>query len=219
MNRIAVFLADDQPIVRQGVALLLQEQMDIEVVGEASDGLETLESVQISNPDVVLMDISMPGTSGLEATRRLTKSIPGLAVLILTVHERGDFLFQALQAGALGYLLKTATVAELIGAIRTVYAGEVFIYPRMATKLVGDYLMRVQSGHTADTYTQLSLREREVLPLLAESHSNREIAGQLHLSPYTVQTYRQRIMRKLDLHNRTELLRYALRKELISLDP
>ena len=219
MGRICVVLADDQPIVRRGIALLLQQETDIDVVGEASDGWEAVECVRRLRPDVALMDINMPGLSGLDATRMITEAVPGVSLLILTIYDREDYLFQALQAGALGYLLKSASVEELTGAIRTVHSGEVSIYPRMATKLVGDYLKRMRSGWDEDAYGRLSMREREVLPLLAESHTNQEIAAMFHLSPYTVQTYRQRIMKKLDLHSRTELLKYALRRNIVSLDP
>ena len=187
-------------------------------VGEAGNGQETVECVRRLRPDVVLMDIDMPGMSGLDATKQISESAPEVSVLILTIHDRDDFLFEALQTGALGYILKTANVVELMAAIRTVHSGEVFIYPHMATKLVGDYLRRMRSDAGEDSYSRLSRREREVLPLLAESHTNQQIGELLHLSPFTIQTYRQRIMRKLDLHSRTELLKYALRRKLISLD-
>ena len=219
MSTIRVVMADDQPIVRRGIALLLQRETGIEVVEETSDGSETVDAVKRLRPDVVLMDIDMPGMSGLDATRRINEMFPNLPVLILTIYDREDLLYQALQSGARGYMLKTADVDELMAAIRTVHSGEVFICPRMATKLVGKYLNNMRSGQREDTYEKLSTREREVLPLLAESHTNHEIADSLHLSPYTVQTYRQRIMRKLDLHSRSDLLKYALCRKIISLDP
>ena len=199
--------------------MLLQQESDIEVVGEAGEGEEAVELAQRLRPDVVLMDIRMPGISGLDATRQIDDVATDVSVLILTVRDREDFLFQALQSGALGYILKSADVDVLVGAIRTVRAGDVFIYPSMAKKLVGGYLKGTWASHHDGDYNKLSTREREVLPLLAESHTNQEIAGMLHLSPYTIQTYRQRIMRKLDVHSRTELLKYALRKRLVSLDP
>ena len=218
-DKIRVLLADDQPIVRRGLALLLREQEDIEVVGEAGDGWEAIESVQWLRPDVVLMDIDMPGLSGIDATQRIVESVPKVSVLILTVHDREDFLFQALQTGALGYVLKSIDVDELMAAIRTVHSGDVFIYPRMATMLVGDYVKRMKADVDKDPYERLSTREREVLPMLADGRTNHDIGDVLHISPNTVQTYRQRIMRKLDLHSKTELLKYALRKRLISLEP
>ncbi len=218
MTNIRVLIADDQPVVRRGITLLLGEEADLEVVGEAGDGLQAVDSARRLRPDVVLMDIDMPSLSGLEATRQIVETLDDVAVLILTVYDREDFLFQALQAGAMGFVLKTACVEELIGGIRTVKSGEVFIYPQMATKLVGDYVRRTHMHPGEEGYQKLSGRERQVLPLLAESYTNQEIASQLHLSPFTVQTYRQRIMRKLDLHSRTELLKYALRNRLISLE-
>ena len=189
------------------------------VIAEASDGSATVSAVKRLRPDVVLMDTEMPGMSGLDATRRTNEVFPDLPVLILSIYDREDLLYQALQTGARGYMLKTADVDELVAAIQTVHAGEVFICPRMATMLVGKYLTNVRFGRGEDTYEKLSTREREVLPLLAESHTNHEIADSLHLSPYTVQTYRQRIMRKLDLHSRSDLLKYTLRRRIISLDP
>ena len=219
MDKIRILLADDQPIVRRGIALVLQQEEGIEVVGEASDGWEAIDCARRLVPDLVLMDIGMPKLSGLDAARRIHETIPSVYVLILTVHDREDYLYEALEAGAQGYILKTADVDELVGAIRTVRRGEVFIYPQMATLLVGQYLRRGRSGRSDDPYERLSTREREVLPLLAESHTDQEIGDQLHLSPYTIQTYRQRIMRKLDLHSRTDLLKYALRRKLITLDP
>jgi two-component system response regulator NreC len=218
MAKIRVLVADDQPIVRRGVDLLLREEPDFEVVGQAGDGLETVEAVRRLRPDVVLMDVMMPGLSGLDATRRIKESNPDVSVLMLTVHDREEYLSDSLRAGAQGYLLKEASVEELIGAIRTVHSGEVFIQPRMTTKLVGEYLNHSGNSRDGDSYRKLSAREREVLPLLAESHTNQEVADHLHLSPYTVQTYRQRIMRKLDLHSRTDLMKYALRKKLITID-
>ena len=165
------------------------------------------------------MDIELSGITGLDATRQIAESVPGVSVLILTASEREDYLSQALKAGASGYVLKRANTEELVGAIRSVHSGEMFIYPRMTTKLVNDYVKRLQNSKGHDPYERLSLREREVLPLLAEGHKNHEIGILLCVSPYTVQTYRQRIMKKLDLHNGTELLRYALRRGLIKLDP
>lgn len=183
--------------------------------GEAADCAAAVEAAGKLQPDVTLMDIGMPGVSGIEATRRVLEAAPRTRVLILTVYDRDDFLLQALLAGAAGYVLKGAQVDDVLKAIRTVHAGEMFIYPRMASKLVRDYVKRLQGGEGQDEYEKLSAREKEVLPLLVEDRTNREIAETLHISPYTVQTYRQRIMQKLDLHSRTALLRYALRRGLV----
>ncbi|MCH7786485.1 MAG: response regulator transcription factor [Chloroflexi bacterium] len=217
-SKIRVFLADAQPVVRSGIALLLQLEEDIEIVGESGDGREVIGSVRELLPDVLLMDIDLSGIDGLDATRQISESVPAVSVLILTASEREDDLSQALKAGASGYMLKRANIEELVGAIRSVHSGETFIYPRMTTKLVADYVRRLHNGNgQEDLYSMLSLREREVLPLLAEGHTNHEIGDLLFVSPYTVQTYRQRIMKKLNLHSGTELLRYALRKGIIKL--
>ena len=216
-EKIRVFLVDDQPIVRHGLSLLLEEQPNISIVGEASDGKEAVEGVLRVRPDVVLMDLDMPGLSGLEATKQITDVAPDISILILTVHDLEDYLVQALQANAKGYLLKGGNVDELVKAVQTVYAGDVFIYPRMATKLVSGYMRRLQPYNEDDGYGKLSNREREVLPMLAENYTNQEVGNKLGLSQYTIQTYRQRIMKKLGLHNKHELLRYALTKDLITL--
>ena len=214
---IGVFLAEDHEVVRQGIALLLEGAEDIDVVGEASDGWQTGEGVRRVRPDVVLMDIDMPGLSSIDATRRIVKASPEVSVLILTIYAREDLLSRSLEAGARGYVPKVASVDDLLTAIRTVHSGEVFIYPSMTTKLVDGYLRRMREGE--EPYGKLSVRERQVLPMIAEGRTVHAIASSLHISPYTVQTYRQRIMQKLDIHSGTELLIYALRRGLIHLEP
>ncbi len=215
---IRVFLADDHIVVRRGIARIVQAEDDMEVVGEAGDGGEAVKAVQRLRPDVVLMDIGMPGISGIDATRQILEAVPDSRVLILTVYDQEDLLFRAIQAGASGYVLKGATVDEVLSAIRTVHGGEVFIHPSMTAKLMRDYVKSMHGGEAPDEYEKLSPREREVLPLLADGHTNQEIAERLQVSPYTIQTYCQRIMEKLNLHRRTELLKYALRKGLIRLE-
>ncbi len=217
-RKIRVFLVDDHTVVRRGIAHVVQDEADMEVVGEAGDGAEALEAVTALRPDVVLMDIGMPGISGIDAARHIIRAVPEVRVLFLTVYDQDDFLFRALQVGATGYVLKGAEVDELLQAIRTVYSGEVFIPPRMMAKLVRDHVRRLPTGEGQGEYEKLSPREREVLPLPADDRSNQEIAGTLHISPYTVQTYRQRIMQKLNLHSRSELLKYAIRRGLIRLE-
>ena len=217
-TKIRVFVVDDHLIIRRGLSLIVKDEQDMVLVGEASDGREAVESITSMKPDVVLMDIELPGISGVEATKKISESNPNTAVLILTSHEREDLLFQSLRAGAAGYTLKSTDSEGLLAAIRTVNAGEVCISPSMATKLVGDYLDRSGNPEGTDTYSSLSNREREVLPLLAEGHSHQTIATKLQVSPFTVQTCHQRIMRKLDIHSGTDLLRYALRKGLVSLE-
>lgn len=218
MGKIRVFIADDHSLVRSGIVLLLNEQQDMQVVGESKDGRGAIDGISQLRPDVVLMDIDMPDMSGLEVTSEVVHSWPEIAVLILTGYDREEFLFQALRAGALGYLLKGASTEELLRAIRTVHSGDVFIYPSMATKLVGDYIRHTNPSGDKDHYQGLSAREREVLPLLAEGRTNKDMASLLFISPYTVQTYRQRIMKKLGLHSRTELVKYALRRGIIKLN-
>lgn len=215
---IRVFVAEDHPMVRSGISLIIDSQADMEVAGDASDGNSTVAGVCETSPDVVLMDLDMPGISGVEATRRIRELAPETSILIFTGHEQDDLLFSALQAGATGYALKSIKVGDLLSAIRTVYAGEVCISPRMATKLVDEYLKGTNQGESSDPFRKLSLREKEVLPMLAGGQSNVEIANVLQISPYTIQTYKQRIMKKLNLHSGTELLKFALRNGLVSLD-
>ena len=217
-KHIRILLADDHTIVRRGIVRIIGEEPDMEVVGEVGDGLQAVEEALRLRPDVILMDIGMPRLSGVEAARQITQADPRIRVLMLTIYDQDSFLFQALQAGASGYLLKGADVDELTEAVRTVYAGEVFVHARMATKLVGDYLRRVWSGERMSDYEALTAREKEILPLLADDRSEQEIANLLNLRPNTVRTYRQRVMEKLNLHSKTELLKYALRRGLVSLD-
>ncbi len=217
-SAVRIVIADDHDIVRQGIALILQSQSDMEVVGEAVNGLEAVELAKSLAPDIILMDIDMPDLTGLEATKLISQSSPDIGLLMLTAYDREDFLFEALQAGASGYVLKAGSVDDLLHSIRTIRDGEVFLYPHMVTRLVNDYVKQFRAGEETDTYLKLSAREREVLPLLAEGETNNHIADLLHLSPFTVQTYRQRIMKKLDLHGRTELLKYALRRKLVKMD-
>lgn len=218
MSRIRVLIVDDHTIVREGVRLLLDGAADIEVVGEAAEGEAALDQVRVLRPDVVLMDITMPGMSGLEATRLIKKQWPEVQVLALTMHESEEYFFQILHAGASGYVLKGASSAELLSAIRAAARGDVFLHPSLARKLVGDYLRRVGAGEERSSYDGLTPREKEVLTLIAEGHTNREIAERLVISPSTVQTHRGRIMEKLSLQNRTELIKYAIRRGLIDLE-
>ncbi len=219
MGKIRVLVADDHTIVREGVSLLLQGEPDIEVVGEAMNGREAVEKCLQLRPDVVLMDIAMPELNGLEATKHLKSARPEIRVLVLTVHESDEYFFQALQAGASGYVLKGATSGELVAAVRAVSSGGIFLHPAVAEKLVHDYLQRVSSNGSVRTrYDGLTPREKEVLILIAEGATNQGIADKLVLSPSTVQTHRANIMEKLQLHNRAELIKYAIRQGLIQLD-
>jgi two-component system response regulator NreC len=213
MSKIRVLLADDHAIVRDGVRMILNAQPDMEVVGEASTGTEVLSLAHALKPDMVLMDIGMPGMNGLEATRALKGAQPLIYILILTMQEGEDYFFRILAAGASGYLLKGAGSDELLSAIRAVYQGRVYLDPTMAKKLVGDYLKTQESSASASD--PLTPREREVLKLIAAGKTSREIAEELVLSINTVQTHRLHLMEKLNLHNRTELIKYAIRRGLI----
>ncbi|HEU5300248.1 MAG TPA: response regulator transcription factor [bacterium] len=215
---LRVLVVDDHTLVRAGIRALLASAPDIEVVGEAEDGLAAQAAVRALHPAVVLMDIAMPKLGGVEATRRIKDEFPQVQVLALTVHDNEEYLFQILRAGACGYVLKKARPRELVDAIEAASRGETYLYPSMATSLVGDYLRRVESGEERDTYEQLTAREREILKLLAEGYTSPEIGDLLHLSVKTVSAHRQRIMEKLDLHRPAELIKYAIRKGLVETD-
>ncbi len=209
---IRVLIADDHTIVRSGVKLLLEAEPDIHVVGEALDGDQALALTEELQPDVILMDISMPGLDGLKATRQIKARWPDIHILILTMHRSDDYFYELLKAGASGYMLKAAETDELIHAVRVVANGEVYLYPTMAQLLVGDYLR--MTGEV-DSGPILSSREKEILQLLAEGFSNKEIAEKLFLSPSTVYTHRGNLMSKLGLNSRHELIQYARKKGLI----
>lgn len=212
---IRVVLADDHAVVREGVKLILAREPDIEIVGEASNGREALDVIKESRPQVVVMDISMPEMGGIEATHRVKEVWPEVNVLALTMHEGENYVFQLLKAGASGYVLKRAAAQDLVMAIRSAAKGEAFLYPTVAKSVVADYLRRIAEGEDRSRYDGLTSREREILTLIAEGLSNQEMAKRLYISIKTVQTHRAHIMEKLDLHKRTELVRYAIRKGLI----
>ena len=218
-DKVGVYLADGHTLLRQGSALMLEKAPDMEVVGEAGDGWQAVDEVKTAHPEIVLMDVDLPGLSGIDAIEQIAEFSPQTSVILLTLHDREDLLARSLEAGARGYVLKTGSMDEVVTAIQTVYNGEAHIYPSMATKLVDGYVKRVKGRGGTDPYDSLSSREREVLPMLAEGRSIHEIGDALHLSPYTVQTYRQRVMHKLGVHSATELLMYALRRGLIHLEP
>ncbi len=211
-GKIRVLIADDHAIVREGARHLLSQEPDIEVVGEAANGAQALELARKFVPDIVLMDISMPGMNGLEATRALKAAQPQTNVLVLTMQEGEDYFFRLLNAGASGYVLKGAGSVELLSAIRAVHQGGVYLNPMMTRKVLGDFLKRAEQSESVDPLTP---REREVLKLIAAGKTNREIADELVLSLNTVQTHRLHLMEKLNLHNRAELVKYAIRRGLI----
>jgi DNA-binding NarL/FixJ family response regulator len=213
-EKIRVLLVDDHTILREGIRALLALSKDMEVVGEAADGQAGLEQVAELQPDVVLMDIAMPGLDGLEATRRIKDRHRSVKVLILTQHENREYVFPILKAGADGYVLKKAAGTELVSAIRAVHEGGTFLYPSVARTVVEDYLR--PDGTVGDRrHPKLTDREIEVLKLVAEGRGNQEIADMLCLSVKTVTGHRTNIMEKLDIHSRTELVKYAIRTGLI----
>ena len=209
MNQISVLLAEDHAIVREGLKLLLSAQADMEVVGEADNGITAWQKAKELQPNVVVMDVSLPELNGVEATERIKRDCPDVIVLALTVHEERGYLRRLLQAGASGYVLKRAATEELTQAIRTVVAGGVYLDPRLADNVfIG--LIRDQSLKDGRQHTELSQRETEVLRLIALGYGNKEIAARLAISVRTVETYKTRLMEKLDLHSRVDIVRYAL---------
>ncbi len=216
MKKIRLLLVDDHHIVRAGLRMLFQSEEDMEIVGEANSGGEALELVGNLKPDVVLMDVAMPGTNGIEATRLIKEVHPDVAVLALTMHEDEQYFFEMLNAGASGYIPKRAAPDDLVSAIRVVSQGNVFLYPNLAKSLVKDFLQRAETGQSGTGET-LTPREREVLTYIAEGYTNREIAEALVISIKTVDRHRENIMRKLNLHSRVELVKYAIGKGLIKI--
>lgn len=218
MSKISLILADDHAVVRSGIRMLLEAQSDIEIVGEAESGIEAIQQAISLRPTVVLMDIQMPEMNGIEATKEIKKNAPDTAILALTMHEDEQYFFEMLHAGASGYVPKRAAPDELLTAIRTVARGEVFLYPSLASQLVKDYLKQASSGVQPKGYNTLTPRENEVLILIAEGLTNGEIANQLVISVKTVDRHRENIMRKLNMHSRIDLVKYAIRTGLITLD-
>ena len=218
MSPIKVLLAEDHTIVRKGIRALLHAVTDIEVVGEAEDGREAVEKVGQLLPDIVLMDNTMPILNGLEATRQIKKQFPKIMVLILTIHTDEEYIFQILQAGESGYLIKKTAPKELVSAIEAVYRGDSFLSPSISRKVIEEYLRHMEEAKKPDNYTQLTDREREVLQLIVEGFSNKEIAEHLHLSVTTIGNHRLNLMEKLDLHNVSDLTKYAIRKGITSLE-
>ncbi len=214
---IKIVLVDDHEIVRAGLRMLLSSHSDIEIIGEAENGQQALQLCQKNPPDVVIMDITMPGLSGLEVTRQIKQQCPNTAVLALTIHEGEQYFFEMLNAGASGYVPKRAAPTDLVNAIHAVYSGEVYLHPSVAKALVNDYIQRVQMGWERASYDGLTDREQQVLKMIAEGMMNKEIAEKLSISVRTVERHRENIMAKLNLHTRAELVRYAVDKGLIDI--
>jgi two-component system response regulator NreC len=226
MNPITILLVDDHDVVRTGLRSFLNTQQDVQVVAEARNGEEALQRAEEVKPDIVIMDITMPGMDGLEATRKLKARNPDCLVLALTVHEDKQYFMEMLSAGASGYITKQAAADDLVAAIRSVAAGQVYLQPALARWLLDDYqrlakqeqtqVKPVENGEPAVGLDALSQREREVLELVGQGWNNQQIGKQLELSPKTIARHRERIMNKLNLHSRTELVKFAIRTGLIA---
>jgi two-component system, NarL family, response regulator NreC len=212
---IRLLLVDDHAVVRLGMRMLFESETDIEIVGEAENAQEAMTAVAQLKPDIVLMDIGLPDLSGIEATRRIKAQSPDTAVVALTIHEDKEYFFKMLDAGANGYVPKRAAPEELLTAIRAAAAQEIYLYPSLAKLLVKDYLSQQPSTRTKERIDDLTPREQEVLEHLAEGETNAEIAEKLTISPKTVARHRENIMQKLNLHSRTDLVKYAIRKGII----
>lgn len=213
---IRILLADDHIVMRKGLRLLLERQPDFEVVGETADGRETVESCDTLKPDVVVLDIAMPNLNGIEAARQIAAKLPHTSIVILSMHSDESYVLRALKAGARAYLLKDSAETDLINAIRAVSDGKAFFSPAISKMLADDYVRRLQQRGVEDSYELLTMREREILQLLAEGKTNKEVANLLNLSLYTVETHRGNILQKLNLHSAPELILYAVRKGVIS---
>jgi len=223
MNPIRVLIADDHTLVRAGMRALLAQVPEVEVIAEASDGREALQLIATHRPDVVLMDITMPGLNGLEATVRVAREFPQVRVIILSMHAVEEYVLQALHAGASGYLLKHAAPVELALAVKAVVRGETYLSPPISKVVIAQYLQRTRGerdrSRTASApYEQLTSRQRGILQLIAEGHTTKDIAQRLNLSVSTVETHRTELMQRLDIHDVAGLVRYAIRTELVSPD-
>lgn len=216
MTKTKILLADDHVVVRKGLRFVMDREPDMEVVGEAGDGKEAVDLTGELRANVVVMDVAMPRLGGIDATAQITKKHPEVGVIILSMYSDEEYIVRALSAGAKGYLLKDSVESELVSAVRSVAVGRPFFSPAIAQMLLDDYLRQLQQRGLTDSYELLSDREKEVIRLLAEGKSNKDVAAILEISPYTVDTHRTRIMQKLNLHNTAEIVLYAVRKKIIS---
>ena len=216
MKPIRILLADDHTVMRRGLQMLLESQPEFTVVAEAADGREAVAQAEATRPDVAVMDIAMPNLSGIEAAQRMSAVLPHLAVVILSMHSDEGYVLRALKAGAKAYLLKDSAESDLIDAIKAVHQGRTFFSAEITKMLVADHVREIRARGAEDSYDLLTSREREILQLLAERKSTKEIAASLHLSPFTVETHRRNLHEKLNLHSLAELIMYAVRKGMIA---
>ena len=216
MKKVRILLADDHTVMREGLRAALEHQPAFEVVGEAADGSQAMSLAATLSPDVVVMDIAMPNLNGVEATRQMVSKQPTISVVILSMYSDETYVMRALKAGARAYLLKDSAFTDLIHAIESVSQGKSFFSPKISRILAEDYVRALKQKGSVDTYELLTAREREILQLLAEGKSNKEVATKLNISLYTVETHRGRILQKLNLHSAAELVLYAVRKGIIS---
>jgi two-component system, NarL family, response regulator NreC len=216
MKKVRILLADDHTVMRAGLRALLERQPNLEVVGEAEDGRQSVQLASSHVPDVVVMDIAMPNLNGVEATRRMVSKQPTISVVILSMYSDESYVMRALEAGARAYLLKDSAVTDLIRAIEAVSQGKSFFSPKISRILAEEYIRALRQKGVADSYELLTPREREILQLLAEGKTNKEVATSLNISVYTAETHRGNILQKLNLHSTAELVLYAVRKGIIS---
>ena len=216
MKATRIILADDHTVVRKGLRLLLESHAGFQVVGDAADGRQAVALAEEHRPDVVVMDVAMPILNGIEAARQISGKVPHAAIVFLSMHSDEAYVLKALKAGARAYLLKDSAEQDLINAVQAVSEGKAFFSPAISKMLVEDYMRQMQERQVEDSYELLTTREREILQLLAEGKSNKEVAGMLNLSLYTVETHRGNIFQKLNLHSTAELILYAIRKGVIS---
>jgi len=217
MKKIRLLIAEDHTIVRQGLSALLRSEPDIEVIGEASDGLEAVETANRLIPDIVLMDVGMRNLNGLDATRKIKKLFPQMKVLVLTMYDNEECIFQILKAGASGYLIKDSAMTDLVSAIRAVHQGDSYLSPSISKKVIEEYIRRAELGEKKSVDDLLSDREREILQLIAEGHSIPHIASSLCISKKTVEAHKTHIMEKLNIHDKVGLIKYAIRMGMTKL--
>jgi two-component system response regulator NreC len=216
MKPIRILLADDHTVVRKGLRLLLESQPDFQVIADAANGRETIALVERHTPDVVVMDVAMPGLNGIEAARQISAKFPQTAIVFLSMHSDEGYVLKALKSGARAYLLKDSAENDLINAVKAVREGKAFFSPAISKMMIEDYMWQMQQREVEDSYDLLTTREREILQLFAEGKNNKDVANILNLSLYTIETHRSNIFQKLNLHSSAELILYAVRKGVIS---